>query len=375
LNIDLGIKEKIKRLPSLPGVYFMKDSLGTVIYVGKSKNLKNRVGSYFMNSKSHSTKVTKLVKNLKDFDYESADTEFDALLLECKLIKEIKPIYNRKMKSPKGYCYIRIKTDEKYPDIEICSEPGGLEGTLYFGPYTNKNTVEKALYGIKEHSKILCTNISRKSSGCLEYSMNRCIGMCTDIPSKEQYSALLEKVVKLLRGVDLTVLEEMELHMDSCALELNFEGAAKYRDYITAAKHLTSNANIISFIEKNKNIALAEPVNDKEIKLYLLRYNKLLYSERYDLDDFSSDEIKRELKDKILSHFSDDLDTPAVIGKNEIDEIHIIYSYLKSKVSTCKYMPVQEQWIKNMDSLSIYGAVDELISDVLKMQGVVFSNL
>lgn len=367
MDIAFGIKDKIKELPSSPGVYFMKDSSGSIIYVGKSKNLRSRVGSYFMNSRSHSPKVTKLVKNLKDFDYESKDTEFEALLLECKLIKEIKPMYNRKMKSPKGYCYIRIKMDEKYPDIEICSEPVSLEGTLYFGPYTNKNTVEKAICGIKEHSRILCANISRKSSGCLKYSMNQCIGMCTDIPSKEQYSALLEKVIKLLRGADLTIIEEMELHMNSCAHDLDFEGAAKYRDYIRAAKHLNSTAKIISFIKENKNIALAEHLNDKEIKVSLMRYNRLLYSERYDLDETSIDQIKQDLKDKIISRFSDALDTPVNIGKDEIDEMHIIYSYLKSKGNTCKHIPVEEQWINDMDSFSINRAVDELISAVLLM--------
>ena len=99
----MNLKEKIKKLPSSPGVYLMKDSLNSIIYVGKSKNLKNRVGSYFQNSKSHPPKVVKLVKNLKDFEYIITDTEFEAFMLECKLIKELQPIYNKQMKSPKSY--------------------------------------------------------------------------------------------------------------------------------------------------------------------------------------------------------------------------------------------------------------------------------
>lgn len=355
----MDIKEKIKRLPSSPGVYLMKDSLDTIIYVGKSKNLRSRVGSYFINSKSHSPKVIKLVKNLKNFDYILTDTEFEALLLECKLIKQIKPIYNRQMKNPKGYCYIKIKMNEKYPDFEIDREPNRCDGNLYFGPYTNKNTVEKALYGIKEHSKILCTNSSRKASGCLRYYKNSCIGMCTANPSCEYYFTLVEKVIKLLRGTDFTILKEMEQKMNIAAANFDFEGAAKYRDYIRAVKHLVSTAKIISFMEANKNIVLVEFFNNKEIKFFLIRYSKLLFSERYKLSNFSIDEIKHKFKNNIISYFGNALKNSVNIGKDEIDEVHIIYNYLKSKGSTCKYIAIPEQWINDIDDLSLDRTVDK----------------
>jgi excinuclease ABC subunit C len=260
----LDIKEKIKTLPTSPGVYLMKDSLNSVIFVGKSKNLRDRVGSYFVNSKSHSPKVINLVKNLKDFDFILTDTEFEALLLECKLIKEIKPVYNKQMKSPKGYCYIKINMDEKYPDIEVCSDPDNSDEKLNFGPYVNRNTVEKAVYGIKEHCKILCTNSSRRVSGCLRYSTNQCIGMCAAGPSEKYYSAIIEKIIKLLNGSNLTILEEMEKEMNTAAENFDFEGAVKYRDYTKSIKHLTNTAKIIGFAEENSNIAVAEFLNNKE---------------------------------------------------------------------------------------------------------------
>jgi excinuclease ABC subunit C len=366
----VDLKEKIKKLPSSPGVYLMKDSLDTIIYVGKSKNLKSRVGSYFINSKSHSPKVIKLVQNLKDFDYILTDTEFEALLLECKLIKEIKPIYNRQMKSPKGYCYIKIKIDEKYPDIEICSEPNSSDGNLYFGPYTNKNTVEKGIYGIKEHSKILCTNTSRKASGCLKYSMNLCMGMCTANPSKEYYFTLIEKVIKLLSGTDLTILEEMEQEMNTAALNLDFEGAAKYRDYIRAVKHLTNTAKIINFIEDNKNIALVEFLNDKEIKFFLARYNKLLFSERYTLGDFSIDEIKHKIMNNIMLHFSNAVKDSVNVGRNEIDEVHIIYNYLKSKGRVKKKM--LSFCRKYKFSILLRNDITSFINFILELQTVTY---
>src|SRR4051794_8282213 len=115
----MSLKEKVKKIPSSPGVYLMKDSQGRIIYVGKSKNLKNRVQSYFHHSKAHSRKVEKLVKTLKDFDYILTDTEFEAFMLECQLIKEWKPFFNAQMKNPLAYTYIVIKMDEEIRGLEI----------------------------------------------------------------------------------------------------------------------------------------------------------------------------------------------------------------------------------------------------------------
>lgn len=342
----------------------MKDSLDTIIYVGKSKNLKSRVGSYFVNSKAHSPKVVKLVQNLKDFDYGLTDTEFEALLLECRLIKEIKPRYNRQMKSPQSYCYIKIDMEEQYPTIEICNQIDSKEKKLYFGPYTSANTVENGLNAIKEYNKILCTNSSRKASGCLKYSMGMCLGMCSANPSKEHYFAILEKIINLLKGTDLSILEEIEQEMNAAATEFNFETAAKYRDYIKAVKHLVSTAKIISFIEKNKNIALIEFLNDEEIKFFLIRYNELIFSERYKLSDFNINELKHKFESNILVHFGGALKNSVNIGKDQIDEAHIIYNYLKSKESTCRYIVVKDIWINDKDSLSIHKVVEELLSPV-----------
>jgi excinuclease ABC subunit C len=129
------LKDKVKHLPSSPGVYLMKDINGQIIYVGKAKNLKNRVRSYFQNSKAHTQKIIKLKASLKDFDYILTDTEFEAFMLECELIREMKPIFNRMMKSPQSYVYIRILIDGGYQRIDICKNPDKPD-SLYFGPYT-----------------------------------------------------------------------------------------------------------------------------------------------------------------------------------------------------------------------------------------------
>ena len=204
----LDIKEKIKNLPASPGVYLMKDSLQSIIYVGKSKNLKSRMGSYFINSKSHSPKVVKLVKNLKDFYYILTDTEFEAFMLECKLIREIKPIYNRMMKNTLSYTYIKINSD--FSNIQASNESIKDDGNLYFGPYTNKSTVERALKGIKECYIIMCSGNYKKTSPCLNYSLGTCIGLCFDPLAKEEYKNILGEIVKLLSGSDISILRKID---------------------------------------------------------------------------------------------------------------------------------------------------------------------
>lgn len=361
----MNLKEKIKKLPSSPGVYLMKDSLNTTIYVGKSKNLKNRVGSYFHNSRSHPPKVVKLVKNLKDFEYILTDTEFEAFMLECKLIKEMKPIYNKQMKNPNSYSYIKVKINEKYPDIEISSEANKMDRNLYFGPYTSRNTVARALQGIREFYKILCNNNGHKASSCLNYSLNLCIGMCLDDASKEQYSVILDKMLKLLNGTDKSIISEMETKMISASEEFDFESAAKYRDYISAVNYLVDRVKVVEFTKENKNIALLEYLSDDMLKFFLINGNKVLFTEKYRLESFNLQELKAILKTNILSYFNDEvLKNSLEIGKDEIDEAQIIYTYLKNKSSICKYILISEKWLKASKNMNIDKALNKLLLNI-----------
>lgn len=358
----MNLKEKVKSLPSSPGVYLMKDSLNSVIYVGKSKNLKNRVGSYFQSSNSRSPKTAKLVKNLKDFEYILTDTEFEAFMLECKLIKEIKPIYNRLMKSPKAYSYIKIKVNDRYPDIQVSNEADKRDGNLYFGPYTNKSTVERGLLAIKEHYKILCSNNWRKASSCLNYSLGLCIGMCLDTAPKNQYTDILDKVIKLLSGTDKSIIMDIESKMISASEKFDFENAAKYRDYLSAVSYLINKAKIVKFTEGNKNIALLEHLSDDILKLFLIRGNKVLFTEKYELENFDLTELKTIFKTNILYYFNNEtLKNSVDIGKDEIDEVEIIYAYLKNKSNGCKYIVVSDKWLTCPNNTSLDRIIDKLL--------------
>jgi excinuclease ABC subunit C len=358
----VDLKEKRENLPSSPGVYLMKDSLNSVIYVGKSKNLKSRVGSYFLNNKSHSSKVVNLVNNLKDFEYITTDTEFEAFLLECKLIKEIKPIYNKLIKSPMSYAYIKVKLHEKYPSLEIASEVNKDDETFYFGPYTSRNTVERGIQGIREHCKILCNNNPRRTSGCLNYSLGLCIGMCLDSTPREQYSIIFDKILNLLNGTDKGILTEMEHAMNLASQKFDFETAAKYRDYIGAVKYLLNRVNVLEFAKENKNIALLEYLNEESLKFFLIKGNKVIFSEKYEFNANNLTELKAALKANILFYFKNKaISSQIEIGKDEIDEAQIIYSYLKNKSNNCKHAIIKKKWLETPASINIDNIINKLL--------------
>lgn len=359
----MELKEKLKNLPCSPGVYLMKDSLNSVIYVGKSKNLKNRVSSYFQNSKAHSPKVIKLVKNLKDFEYITTDTEFEAFLLECKLIKEIKPIYNKQMKSPKSYIYIKISHHEKSPNIELSNEYDSDDGNTYFGPYTNKNTVEKALQGIKECCKILCTSNLRNISSCINYSLGLCIGMCVDDTSRKQYIGILNEIEELLNQKNDSILKKMENKMNASCEKFDFESAAKYRDYINAVKYLLNKVNVVKFTNENKNIVLLESLNNDSFKFFLIRGHEVLFKETYFINNISLEDLKIILLNKIFIYFNDiEIKNSINIGREEIDESQIIYTYLKSKSNNCKHIIIPNGSINSLDYNNKY--INELLNDL-----------
>lgn len=357
----MDLKEKRKALPSAPGVYLMKDSLGTIIYVGKSKNLKSRIGSYFQNSKAHSTKVVKLVQNLKDFDYILTDTEFEAFILECKLIKEIKPPYNRLMKSHSSYTYIQVSINEEYPNITVKSEAINNDGCIYFGPYTSRNKVERGILGIKEHLKILCTNNSRRSASCLNYSLGLCIGMCLNKVSKDQYIEIFNKILQLLKGKDKGLLKEMTLAMNTASEDFDFETAAKYRDSISSIKYILDKKNIVEFMNKNKNIALIEYLDDSFAKLFLIKGNKIIFNKKYQLDSNDSSDLNAMIKSNILLHFNDNVAKEySEITKENLDEAQIIYSYIKNKLNNCRYVIVPEKSLHSKSDLAINLLVSKL---------------
>lgn len=353
----MNIKGKIKNLPSTPGVYLMKDSQDTIIYVGKAKNLKRRVQSYFQKSKAHPQKIKKMISNIKDFDFILTDTEFEAFMLECKWIKVIKPLFNKKMKSSHSYVYIVVHMDEDLHNLEIINNPIRSDEKLYFGPYISRHTVEKAIVSIKENFKILCSTHSKKGTACLNYSLGLCMGMCLGGTAIEQHNKVISKIVSLLNGQDLSLLKELKQKMADAGEKFDFETAAKYRDHIDAINFLLKKEKVIDFTEKNKNIAVIEYLSDRTFKLFLIKRNIILFSEKFSVDHSNL----KQIEIKILTYFNQATVTPAIdLSKDEIDEAQIIYSYLNS--SACKYIVIPEKWLEQGNNTSLNEAISHLLS-------------
>jgi excinuclease ABC subunit C len=322
----MDIKEKVKNLPSTPGVYLMKDRQQMIIYVGKAKNLRKRVQSYFYQSKGHSRKIKKLVSTIHDIEIINTDTEFEAFMLECKLIKEIKPYFNRKMKNPKSYSYITVKMACGLRMLETTEHP--LEGNLHFGPFNNKYTVQRTIQGIKEIFKIECTGSSNCTTPCLNHSLGLCIGVCLGGPALDEHNRIIDSIISLLNGTDTTILDEMEFKMKAAAEQFDFETAAKIRDSRDAISFLLNKEKVIEFAEENQNIAVIEDLDDATFKFFLIKGNKVLYSEKCTRGPGAFPKMAAN----IATHFKHK--APALkITRDDIDEAQIIYSYLKSSQS------------------------------------------
>jgi excinuclease ABC subunit C len=349
----MNIKEKVKNLPLTPGVYLMKDQMGTVIYVGKAKSLKKRVQTYFQNSAAHPQKIKKMVANINDFHVLNTDTEFEAFLLECKLIKELKPLFNKKMKSHLPYSYIEMKMDGPYRKISIASEKSESGDTLYFGPYTSLIYVKKAIENLKEYFHINCLH-PLKGSPCLNYSLKQCNGLCLGGDAVDQYNAIMDKIIDLLQGTDLEILEELQGNMERASNEFQFEEALKYRNYYKSISILLYKENVIKFTEENKNIAVIERLGDSSLKLFLIKGNMIINSQKYEMENV--EQLSETIRTDALTYFQKIGHQETVsINKENLDEAQIMYSYLNG--SNTKFIVIPDEWIDS-------GGCAELVQEI-----------
>jgi excinuclease ABC subunit C len=354
----MNLKEKVKNLPLTPGVYLMKDQKGTVIYVGKAKSLKKRVQTYFQNSAAHPQKIKKMVANINDFHVLHTDTEFEAFLLECKLIKKLQPLFNKKMKSHLPYSYIAIKMDGPYRKISITSEKSDGGGTIYFGPYTSMIYVKKALENLKEYFKINCLQ-PLKGSPCLNYTLGKCNGLCLGGTEVEQYNRIVERFITFLQGSNEEILDELEQKMNQASEEYQFEEAAKYRNYMKSLSILLYKENMIQFTGGNKNIVVVERINDRTLKVFLIKGHKVIFSKEYHSEKFR--QLAVEIRDNIFYFFQQSKKRKSVImGKEELDEAQIIYSYLNG--GNARFITIPEEWLDGSESEKLDVSINQLLN-------------
>ena len=237
------LKVKARSLPMEPGVYIMRDSLDNVIYVGKAKKLKNRVSQYFQDTVSHSPKTKVMVSRIDHFDVIVAASEFEALVLECSLIKRYMPKYNILLKDDKGYPYLRLNMKDQYPRITMVSKISD-DGAAYYGPYGSRGVTQSVLESICQTLKL--PNCSRefprdigKNRPCLNYHMNLCAGWCQHGHDQKEYYAVMEQARQLLSGNEKAVARQLKEQMLQAAENLEFELAANLRDRLNAVEALS----------------------------------------------------------------------------------------------------------------------------------------
>ncbi len=330
------IKQKLKTLPMSPGVYLMKNENGDIIYVGKSKVLKNRVSSYFINSKGHSVKTLRLVENIYDFDYMLTDSEVEALILECNLIKKYKPKYNILLKDDKQYPYIKITMNEPFPRIFITRRVE-KDGSRYFGPYmsssSTKDTLEiiKKIFKIRTCNKVLPRDIG-KDRPCLYYHIGQCSAPCDGKISAEEYSEMFNKISSVLSGNYSVLRDELTEKMLKASDKLEFEKAARYRDSIAHLKALDEKQKIVSTNEDNRDIiGFFTDGTDCCVQLFYMRGGKMLGSEKYVFENF--EDTQSELISSFIKqfYFSATSIPREILIPTEIDDRDEIADWLSEK--------------------------------------------
>ena len=265
------LKQKARSLPLLPGVYVMKNKDDTVIYVGKAKKLKNRVSQYFQDTASHNTKTKMMVSQVHHFDVIVAASEFEALVLECSLIKRHQPRYNILLKDGKGYPYIRLNSKEEYPTLRMVNKPEA-DGATYYGPFGSRGVTQNILDAIRTALRL--PNCSKKfpqdigkGRPCLHFHMDQCAGWCRDHAQKQAYQNRIAQVKQLLQGDFRCVSDSLREQMLAAAEDLNFELAASLRNSLNAIENLSKkqlvtagaqmDTDVIGYAESGNKACLA----------------------------------------------------------------------------------------------------------------------
>lgn len=273
------IEDELKKLPTSPGVYMHKDSLGEVIYVGKAINLRNRVRSYFRKTSQADPKVRALVSNVAEFEYISCATEMEALVLECNLIKKYMPRYNVLLKDDKSYPFIEVTTTEAYPRV-FSTRRLMRDGNRYFGPYTDGSAVRRILKMIDEMYPLKKCRQQEFRPGirpCLNYYIGKCTGVCVGAADDEKYKAMIDEILDILTGHDSGIISSLENKMNEAAEKLEYEEAARYRDYIRSLRALseTQRASMV----RDRDIDVLIPVitnRTRVIAQYKVRDGKMI---------------------------------------------------------------------------------------------------
>lgn len=332
------IEEELKKLPAKPGVYIMHDAKDAIIYVGKAISLKNRVRQYFQSSRNKGAKIEKMVTQIARFEYIITDSELEALVLECNLIKEHRPKYNTMLKDDKTYPYVKITVYEDFPRV-LFTRQMKKDKSRYFGPYTSagavKDTLEliRKIYHIRTCNRQLPKDIG-KERPCLYYHMKQCHGPCQGYISKEEYGGAIRKVIDFLNGNYTEVLKDLEEKMMRASEAMEYEEAITYRELMNSVKQMSQKQKITdSNVGDDKDvIALAVDGEDGIIQVFFVRGGKLIGREHFHMN-IPSGESKNQIIGSFIKQFYGG--TPFIpkelMLQAELEDKEVIEEWLSTK--------------------------------------------
>ena len=331
------IQEELKKLPGRPGVYIMHDEKDRIIYVGKAVSLKNRVRQYFQTSRNKGVKIEQMVTHIRRFEYIVTDSELEALVLECNLIKEHHPKYNTMLMDDKTYPFIKVTTGEAFPRV-VLSRKMLKDKARYFGPYTSSQAVRDTidlihkLYHLRSCSRNLPRDIG-KERPCLNYHIRQCDAPCQGYISQEEYGKSVNEVLRFLNGNYDAVLAELEEKMNAASEALEFERAIEYRELIGSVKKVAQKQKITDSSGEDRDVlAVASHENDAVVQVFFIRGGRLIGRDHFYLRITDGESPSEILNSFIMQYYAG---TPFIPGElmlqAEVEDREVLEEWLTSK--------------------------------------------
>ena len=327
-----NIEAEIKKLPSKPGVYIMRDKNDAIIYVGKAVSLKNRVSQYFRKT-NKTVRIQRMVSLIDHFEYIVVDNEAEALILECNLIKKNMPKFNVLLKDDKAYPYIKIDVKSDYPNV-FYTRSIKNDGAKYFGSYANPYAAKEMINFIKERFQIRqCKVFKSNKRACLNYHIKRCLAPCVNYVSKEEYRKQIDQIIMLLEGKTESIIKNLENEMKKAAEKQDYETAAKLRDRISAIEHFSQEQKVSNINEKSIDvIGVFKNEIDCVVEIFFVRNSKMIGREHYFLSNMADENISNILSDFVKQYYLQKEELPSkIMMQEDIEDKEIIERILTEK--------------------------------------------
>ncbi len=346
------LEEELKKLPDQPGVYLMYDKNDTIIYIGKAVSLTKRVHQYFQASHNEGVKKERMVRQIARFEYIITDSELEALVLECNLIKEHRPKYNTMLRDDKTYPYIKVTLSEEYPRV-LFSRQMKKDKSRYFGPYTSSGAVKDTidllnkLYGLRTCRRNLPKDIG-KERPCLNYHIRQCAAPCQAYISKEEYESRIAQAVRFLNGEYQPIMKELEEKMTAASMEMEFEKAAEYRDLLNSVKQIAQKQKITDANDEDRDVVgLAKDGEDAVIQVFFIRGGKLIGREHFYMKIAAEEEKEQILTVFIKQYYAGTPFIPRLVMLPlAIEEKDVIEEWLTKRRGQKAYIKIPKKGMK-----------------------------